>query len=184
MIIETDRLVLRNYQQSDILPFVEMARNKIFQRFYSEQDCMKEKLVNLVNDFMQEAEQPPRTNYNLAITLKPDGQLIGAAGIRMQEEYQASVGCSLDVEFHSLGLAGEALSAICQFGFSSLHAHRIFAETISENISAIKLCKKLGMRKEAEFMQNRYFRGRWWNTVMYAMLAQEWRAKQQVEEYR
>jgi len=51
---------------------------------------------------------------------------------------------------------------------------RIFAETISENGRARALAERLGMRLEGELVRNRFFRARWWNTVIYALLADEW----------
>lgn len=35
----------------------------------------------------------------------------------------------------------------------------------------------LGMRLEGVFRHHRYFRGRWWDSAVYALLAQEWQAR-------
>ena len=72
------------------------------------------------------------------------------------------------------GLAYEASRRIVAYGFSTLRMQRIFAETISENGRARALAERLGMRLEGELVRNRFFRARWWNTVIYALLADEW----------
>jgi len=162
----------------DFGAFEAMNREEKFQRFYSENDCSYETWSQLVSKFVSEAEQYPRKNYNLAIALKSNNQFIGAAGIRIEENSQASVGCSLDRRYHLRNFAQEAMAAIAKFGFTKLDIHRIYAETISDNKAAVLLCNKFGMRKEAEFIEHKYFKGRWWNTVVFAMLEDEWRAKQ------
>lgn len=158
--IETDRLILRDYSLSDTRKFVEMSEDSKFQRFYSEEDCNPEKWQTLIELFISESKSIPRHNFNLAISLKADNSFIGSAGIRIEDNQQASVGCSLTRNFQHSGIAQEAMGAIAQFGFEELRLHRIYAETISENKAAIILCKKLGMRKEAEFVEHRYFKGR------------------------
>jgi len=67
-------------------------------------------------------------------------------------------------------LIQEGAIALINFGFKELNLHRIYAETISENKAAIKLCEQLGMRREALFKDHRYFKSRWWDTVVLAML--------------
>jgi RimJ/RimL family protein N-acetyltransferase len=68
----------------------------------------------------------------------------------------------------------EAARALLHYGFKNLKIRRIYAKTISENRSAIKLCNSLKMRKEAHFSQHRFFKGLWWDTAVYAILRNEW----------
>ncbi len=72
-------------------------------------------------------------------------------------------------------LSIEASEALADFGFSELGIHRIYAETISKNLAAIKLCKVLGMRQEACFKDHRFFKGQWWDTVVLAVLRSDWK---------
>ena len=66
------------------------------------------------------------------------------------------------------------MNALLEYGFSKHNLHRIYAETIAANKPAIKLCKRIGMREEARFIENRYFKNKWWNTVVMAILKSEW----------
>ena len=77
-------------------------------------------------------------------------------------------------EFQGAGYAQEAAEAIAGFGFEKLAVHRLYAETIGANKAAIAMCRQFGMRKEAQFIEHRYFKERWWDTVIYAMLRSEW----------
>ncbi len=163
-------------EPSDLGPLSAMHRDAKFQRFYSERDCDEAHWRTLIEQFVAESAQRPRTRYNLAVTLKSDRRFIGAAGIRLEDRGQASAGCALDRRAQARGLALEAMEAVVEFGFTELGVQRLYAETIADNRAAIALCRRLGMRREAEFVQHRYFKGRWWNTVLLAMSAEAWRA--------
>lgn len=164
-------LQLRNYKASDIQPFSAMSREQKFQRFYSEQDCTPSHWQYLVDQFSQEPYQQPRRAYNLVIS--DNDQFIGCAGIRIEDNRQASIGCALMRNQQHSGIARQALTAITGFGFNELNMHRIYAETIAQNKAAIRLCRQLGMRQEAELVEHRYFKGQWWNTRIFAILKSE-----------
>lgn len=174
MIIETKRMLLRDFERDDVAAYCTLTSNLKYQRFYSEEDCSVEKSRSLVEDFVLQSEELNRSKYQLAICLKGSGELIGTVGLRIESNKQASVGCGLGREFQSAGYAEEAMSALLTYGFEKHGIHRVYAETISENIPAVKLCKILGMREEANFIENRFFKGKWWNTVVMAMLKTEW----------
>ena len=59
------------------------------------------------------------------------------------------------------------------YGFEELGLHRICAEVIEENAAAVGLAERLGMRREGTLRENRWFRGRWWNTAILSVLESE-----------
>ncbi|WP_127560220.1 GNAT family N-acetyltransferase [Saccharospirillum alexandrii] len=174
LIIETKRLLLRDFERGDVAAYCTLTGDSKYQRFYSEEDCSVEKSRSLVEHFVLQSEELNRSKYQLAICLKSTGEFIGTVGLRVELNKQASVGCGVGREFQSAGYAEEAMSALLTYGFDALDIHRVYAETISDNIPAIRLCKALGMREEAKFIENRFFKGKWWSTVIMAMLKTEW----------
>ncbi len=58
--------------------------------------------------------------------------------------------------------------------FGEMGLHRVFAELDPRNASSIALCRRLGMRHEAHFVENMMFKGEWADTDIFAMLAREW----------
>jgi RimJ/RimL family protein N-acetyltransferase len=74
------------------------------------------------------------------------------------------------------GYATEAARAMLTYGFDSLGSHRIWAECNADNAASAHVLEKLGMRREAHFREHDYFKDRWWDTLIYAMLDREWRA--------
>lgn len=176
MVIKTERLVLRDFKQTDLPAYQALCSHSDFQRFYSEEDAAPEKAKQLLNMFIVWATEQPRTKFQLAIEI-PSEELIGSCGLRITsvDEKQGTFGCELDRAHWGKGYALEASRAVINFGFTELNLHRIYAETNSENLLAIALAKKLGMRVEGELRENRWFRGRWWSSTILSILEPEWR---------
>lgn len=171
--LETDHLILRDFCPKDTEHYVKQCQDPKYQRFYNQQDCSERKSKQLVELFISQAQQTPRQQYHLAITDKLTGDYLGIAGLRLEEEQQASIGCGLVRGKQGKGASEEAMNALLKFGFDKLGVHRAYAETLSENRAAIRLCRRLGMRIEAKLLENRYFKGRWWDTTILAILANE-----------
>ncbi|MGB7193462.1 MAG: GNAT family protein [Collimonas pratensis] len=181
--ITTENLVLRDFSLADRDAYRALRDDQKFARFYSEEDVSTDKSDTLLDLFIAQSLELPRNKYQFAIVTK-SGDLIGSCGIRLEADQQASVGCELGREWQKKGYALEAGNAVLAFGFDQRGVHRIYAETISENKAAIRLCKILGMRHEALFLENRFFQGRWWSTSVLAVLARDWRQRYSVRGHR
>lgn len=157
MVIKTERLVLRDFKQTDLFAYQTLCSHPDFQQFYSE-DAPPEKIKQLLEMFLGWAAEQPRTKFQFAIELPPE-TLIGSCGVRITsvEQKQATFGCELDHAHRGKGYAFEASRAVINFGFTELDLERIYAETNSENLAAIALAKKLGLRVESELTENECF---------------------------
>ena len=80
--LETQRLLLRDFSARDTAAYVTLSSDAKYQKFYSEVDCTVAKAVQLVEMFIKQARQRPRTHYQLAISLKGDSGIIGTCGMR------------------------------------------------------------------------------------------------------
>lgn len=167
--IVTENLVLRDFQQADVAAYQAFTSEQKYQRFYSEEDCAPGKAEFLVKLFADSAHEQPRKMYQLAITLKDSGELIGTLGIRLENHRQASMGAGVARAFHGKGYAQEAGRAMLNYAFDELNVHRIYAETIGKNRAAIMLCQQLGMAEEGRFKEHRFFKNQWWDTVVMAI---------------
>jgi aminoglycoside 6'-N-acetyltransferase len=63
---------------------------------------------------------------------------------------------------------------VLELAFSTLGLHRVYAELDVRNDASVALCRRLGMREEAHFVQDMMFKGEWADTGIYALLAEEW----------
>lgn len=85
-----------------------------------------------------------------AVCFKDNPKLIGTVCLwnLNEEENKAEVGYELIPEYQRKGIAGEALSAVIEFGFSKLELGKIEAYTHKENLASIKLLEKLNFVRD------------------------------------
>ncbi|QDQ82204.1 GNAT family N-acetyltransferase [Paraburkholderia megapolitana] len=171
--IPANGILLRDFRRDDLSQYQILRSDPKFQRFYSEEDSAPDKAKELLRMFISQRDEAPRTKYQLAV-VSDSGDLMGSCGIRIESPGHASIGCELGRRWHGTGAARYAVDALLEFGFLELAVQRIFAETISENKAAIRLCKTVGMRVESEHVNDRHFKGREWTTTVLAISRNEW----------
>ncbi len=88
---------------------------------------------------------------------------------------EGELGFVFHPEAHGRGYAREASLAMLGLGFGTLGLHRIIASCDARNTASYALMERLGMRREAHFIDNEYVKGEWTSELVYAMLAREWR---------
>lgn len=176
MKIETDRLVLRDFVWEDWQRVWEYASDPLYLRFYEWEERTPESVQESVGWFLNHQTQIPRIKFQLAIVLKSNDQLIGNCGVRMDKagDVEASIGYELDPKYWNHGYATEAAHAIVDFGFSDFGVHRIWAHCVADNLGSRHVLEKLGMQLEGRLREKEYYKGRWWDTLIYAILADEW----------
>ncbi len=60
------------------------------------------------------------------------------------------------------------------FGFRELGLQRISSWCIADNVASARVLERLGFQKEGRLRSNEFFKGRWWDTLLYALLAEDW----------
>jgi ribosomal-protein-alanine N-acetyltransferase len=182
MILTTERLILREFSASDWPAVLAYQSNPLYLRYYEWTARTPQEVREFVQMFLAQQQEDPRRKFQLAVVLKATGQLIGNCGIRMQsaDAHQADIGYELDPQHWGQGHATEAARAVVQFGFTRFRLHRIWSWCIADNVGSARVLEKLGMRQEGRLRENDYFKGRWRDTLLYAILDYEWQAQQHV----
>lgn len=173
--IQTDRLLLRDFQPADFEAFFATTNDPEYRQFYAEEETTRPFWQQIFTQILEGTGDVPRTHYQLAVCL-PDGTLMGTCGVRLEDvaNQQASFGCAIGRPFWGKGYATEASRALFSFGFAQLNIHRIYAETKAKNQRARALAEHLGMQLEGILRQTQFFREQWWDTAVYAILQEEW----------
>ncbi len=139
--------------------------------------------------FMQEQKtmQPgvPGQWFQIAIEFKETGTLVGDCGLKINEpdKRQAEIGYTLSRAYQGKDIASEAVSCLLDYLFTTLELHRVIAITDCENAASVALLERLGLRREGHFIQNIWFKGKWGDEYLYAILKHEWLRKH-VERFR
>ena len=92
-----------------------------------------------------------------------------------QEHRSGEFGCVIGPEHQGRGYATEACELMMRLGFVDLRLHRMVARCDARNTASARVLEKLGLRREAHFVENEFIKGEWTDEVVYATLATEWR---------
>lgn len=178
MELTTKRLILREFVAEDWTAVLTYQQNPLYLRYYAWVERTAEEVREFIQMFLDHRQSSPRTKFQLAVTLKGSGQLIGNCGIRMKTAgaAEADIGYELDPDYWGKGYATEATEAILQFGFTQLGLHRIWATCLADNTGSARVLEKLGMQLEGRLREKEYFKGRWWDSLLYAILEDEWKS--------
>ncbi len=114
----------------------------------------------------------------LGIVEKRSGTVIGEMNVQIasRADAQGEFGYVVARAFANRGYATEAAAAVLDYAFDALGLHRVSAQIDTRNAASAAVAAKLGMRREAEFRENEWFKGEWTSSWIYAILAAEWRA--------
>jgi RimJ/RimL family protein N-acetyltransferase len=187
MQLTTDRLILRDFVAGDWPAVLAYQRDPRYLRLYEWEDRTPEAVRQFVGMFLDQQKEQPRTRFQLAVTLKSDGRLIGNCGIRVTPRnprnrvfseklgfyHEAEIGYELAPDEWGCGYATEAAREIVRFGFAELGLHRITAWTVADNAASARVLEKLGMRLEGLLRDKEHYKGRYWDVLMYAMLRED-----------
>ncbi len=177
MELHTPRLLLREFVTGDWPAVLAYQRDLRYLRYYQWTDRTAGDAQRFVQMFIEHQTEQPRRKFQLAVVLKSSGQLIGNCGIRRTsaDAREADIGYELAPDHWGHGYATEAARAIVRFGFEELKVHRIWAWCIADNAASSHVLEKIGLKLEGRLREKEHFKGRWWDTLMYAILENEWR---------
>ena len=111
----------------------------------------------------------------LAVLLRETGELVGDVNLCWLSEAnkQGEFGFVFNPAYHGRGYAREAATEMLRLGFERLGLHRIIGRFDGRNEASARLMAKLGMRREAHFVENEIVKGEWTDEVVYTMRAPE-----------
>ncbi|MGH8315051.1 MAG: GNAT family N-acetyltransferase, partial [Steroidobacterales bacterium] len=118
----------------------------------------------------------PRTIWEIAVTQRADGALVGAGDITILKAGEGDLGYMLRHDVWGKGYASEVASALIDAGFRDLGLNRIFSTVSTENTRSMRVLEKARMRWEAHYRRFAQAKGRWWDCHLYATSRPEWEA--------
>lgn len=174
--LETARLTLRRFADTDLAPFRAYRNDPDIARYQSWSDFSEQEARDFIAAQKRLRPGIPGQWFQFAIELKTTGALVGDCALKIDEHEprQAEIGFTLAREHQGRGYASEAVSRVLDFVFGVLGVHRVIAITDCENDASVALLEGLGMRREGHFIQNVWFKGKWGDEYQYAILRDEW----------
>lgn len=156
MILETERLVLKNWQESDVSHYLVLAHDVGY-------NCFSPPGRFLVHT-TEEAKAKVRERMVLfderklgkfPIFLRATGAFIGTCGMDpfdLDGRPEVELGYRLCLKFWGQGYAKEAATAILSYGFRDLQLARIMAFALPQNKPSLRILEQLGFRYLRDFV--------------------------------
>ena len=169
--LETERLLLRRVSIDDLNEIIELRGNPETMKFIprplvkTEEDALNH--FKMIDEKIEKNE-----GINWAITVKGNPKLIGIIGhYRIQpENHRCEIGYMILPQYNGQGIVTEAIKAVLEYGFEDMNMHSIEAVIDPDNIASERVLQKNGFVKEAHILENEYYDGKFWDTVIYSIL--------------
>jgi RimJ/RimL family protein N-acetyltransferase len=175
--IETERLRLRPFEAGDIDDFVAIHTHPDVPRYlYWGIRTRRELEAVLAGKIERMALARRGDSVDVAVVVRASGAIAGSVSLTWidNEHRQGEIGFILHPAHHGNGYATEAARALLRVGFEELGLHRIYGRLDGRNTASARVLERLGMRREAQLVENEYVKGEWTDEVIYALLAREW----------
>ncbi|HEX4965922.1 MAG TPA: GNAT family N-acetyltransferase [Thermoanaerobaculia bacterium] len=170
MRLETERLALRPWRESDVESLVRYANNRnvsLFLRDHFPYPYTPDDAHSWIGRCLAGARPP----QNFAI--EHAGEAIGGIGLQPLTDvsrFTAEVGYWLGEPFWGHGFATEALRRITRYAFSTFDVERLEAHVFATNPASANVLRKAGYEHEAILKRSVFKDGQFIDCLLYARL--------------
>lgn len=175
--LKTERLLLRPITDADFDDLFAFQSDPEVARYVMwetrTEATMREALAKKAGDTRLEREGD---ELSLAVVAPPGDRVIGEVGLVWVSERNGvgELGYVFHPGHHGRGYGREAARELLRVAFEDAGLHRVIARCDARNTASWRLMAGLGMRCEAHFVRNEWFKGEWADELVYGMLAEEW----------
>jgi [ribosomal protein S5]-alanine N-acetyltransferase len=149
MRLETERLVIRNFQATDWEALHEM----IVQYTASELAAYDQPWPTAPEEIRKVTEWFASGDSYLAVCLKPADRFVGFVALNpdaSDEQRVFNLGYVFNFDYHGHGYATEACRAVLEQAFEARQAQRVVTGTAAANGASRRLLERLGFEKTSE----------------------------------
>lgn len=152
VIIETNRLILRTFSESDIDAMSLIDQDPKVCEFLPSIGT-REKTALMIQKMMKYYDDHGFSLY--AVELKSTGEMIGWCGL-MIPSFEAhftpavEIGWRLSSSHWNQGYATEAAKAVLQYAFETLKLNEVVSFTVVNNIASRRVMEKIGLHHNSD----------------------------------
>jgi [ribosomal protein S5]-alanine N-acetyltransferase len=174
--LQTNRLILRDLVSPDFDAVHEYASDPLVTRFTSFGPNTVEETRDFLSRSIDANSAVPRRFHTFAVVERASSRLIGSCGLEQCDDTgrHYSLGYCLHRNSWGRGFGKEAASALVQFGFEHLQAHRLWAHVFVGNTASVRILEGLAFRQEGHERQSLYLRNSWHDILTFGRLRSEW----------
>lgn len=175
--VTTERLLLRAFAPTDLDAAHALGSDPEVVRYIPWPVRTLEQSQQWLDDRVRDhvlAEEGDNAAW--AVVRRSDDALIGSVNAwwRSERDRAGEIGYVLARHGQGQGYAAEAVRCLVDQLFGQLDLHRVVARLDARNTASARLLARLGMRQEAHFRQDEWFKDEWTDTLVFAVLREEW----------
>jgi RimJ/RimL family protein N-acetyltransferase len=179
--LESERLLLRPFREGDFRSLLAIhSLPEVARYLYWDPRGESEVRAALARKLAPPRLEATGDSIGFAAVLKSSSELIGDCSLFLvsAEHRQGEIGFLFHPAHHGHGYATEAARLLLAFAFDELRLHRVIGRLEARNARSARLLERLGMRREAHFVENEFVKREWQSELVYAILEDEWRARE------
>ena len=180
--LETERLILRDYVETDFDDYYRLKSDA--KTMYYLQDIQLFTEEDAYEDFqmvLEDSKKPDRKFYFMHMELKDSHEQVGSVGYTVTEGTPVGklvhAGYFIYPKFWGKGYTTEALRRILEFAFWDNDVYRVTTGCLAENVGSERVMQKCGLIKEAVHVDYEWHDGKMKTRLEYRLLKEEWRGK-------
>ena len=175
--IRTERLLLRPLKASDADALFSIFSDPTVMRYWSTPPWTD---IDAAHTTIQHDLESSNGEYiRLGITLETNTRLLGTCTLFDINKIcrRGEVGYALGSMAWGQGYMHEALTALLDYGFSTLNLNRVEADIDPRNHTSAKTLERLGFVKEGLLRERWIVDGELSDSALYGLLQREWNAR-------
>jgi glyoxylase I family protein len=174
-VLRTPRLTLRPIRMSDAHALFPLFADRQSMEHWSHAPLMHiEQMQTRIAHNL-----PPQAKPGFSFAITRDGErALGWINFYNESNAVAGLGYILAPQERGQGFASEAVEAMLAHGFETLKMHRIYLDIDPQNARSLAVAERAGFRREGLFRQAFFRDGEYLDSVFYAMLYEEWLARE------
>lgn len=145
-IIETERLILREFTINDVEAVYEFNSNIELHKYTGDEIIeSRERAKEIIKDiWFKDYEKYGYGRW--AVIFKPENKIIGFAGLKyLPKIKETDIGYRFLPKYWGKGIATEVSKEIIKYGFNELKLEKIIGIAMPENIGSWKVLEKIGL---------------------------------------
>lgn len=160
VILETERLVLREFDISDAQSMYELNLDPEVIKYTGDPPF---KSLDEAKTFLENYQDYQKNGFGRwAMITKEENEFIGWCGLKLNEETYIDLGFRIFRKHWGKGYATEAARACINYGFNQLGFKQIIGRVVAENVASIKVLEKIGMQYWKNDMCNGFENARYY----------------------
>lgn len=161
--ILTDRLILRDFELSDVPAVQEYASDLEVVEFMEWGPNQTEDTEKFIKDQIAHQQGTDRKVFDVAMVLKDSGVLIGGVGLTLGNGVGV-IGYCLNKHYWGQGYATEAAKAMIEWGKTRFGLEHFRATCDAKNAASKHVLEKCGLKVVSKQEKHLEVRGQWRDT--------------------